>query len=291
MPEFSPFVPSGVSDESQLNRNTVESYGGEASFLILEAESTETGIPVIVAGGWSEGTGSLLSVGKQITANKRRAILIDHARSGGPSAELDISETEHRANTILAVLEKAGIAKADVIAHSEGALDITLAALKCPEKFRNIVLMAPAGMIGDDSILALASRFAPKLIRGATKDMIDNPKVAIRINTDGSKYIAKNPIKAAREVSDMANIRIDSMLSGLRASGIHVGLIQAHSDPVFPDERIFDNTKVAQDGNVDAYASSVTENAGHDDVLIHPIRAEGAIQMLEHFERLEEKNR
>lgn len=280
---------SPISSNEQLrDTHTVESFGAKARFVDIQPESLVSHIPVLVAGGWATGSKSLYQVGEEIQASGRRAILVDHARFGKPPEDGDFpAEIIHKANTLLTVLDKLGIDKTDVIAHSEGALNAVLAAMQQPERFRSLVLVAPAGMIGEDSILALASRFAPKVMRGLTKDFVENPKVASIINTTGPSYMAKNPAKAAKEVKAIAHTSIDSALADLRQAGVHIALIQSHSDSVFPAERIQKHVVLDDKlGNVDAYASVAAKNAGHDDLLIHPERSTGAaIQMIQQFEQ------
>jgi pimeloyl-ACP methyl ester carboxylesterase len=284
MSEISPLVSS--KEASQTTRS-VESFGGKAKFVDIRPESLVSEIPVLVAGGWAEGSKSLGQVGREISVGGRRAILVDHARFGKVQDRSDYpAEIVHKANTLLAVLDEVGIDKVDVIAHSEGALNAVYAAMQQPERFRSLILVAPAGMIGEDSVLALAGRFAPKVIRGLSKDFVENPKAAFIINSTGLPYMAKNPAKAAREVKTIADTTIDSALVDLRHSDIQIGLIQSHSDPVFPAERIEKHIVLDDElGNVDAYASVAAKDAGHDDLLIHPERStRAAMQMIEQFE-------
>lgn len=268
--------------------SSVESFGGKAKVVDIKPESPVSDVPLLVAGGWAVGSKSYRQVGEEIAANGRRAILIDHARFGQVPEQPDYPpEILHKANTLLAVLDELSIDRTDVVAHSEGALNAVLAAMQQPKRFRNLILVAPAGMIGKDSVLALAGRSVPKVVRGLTTDFIENSKVAFKINTTRPSYMAKNPAKSAREVKTIANTTIGSVLFDLRQAGINVALIQSHSDPVFPAERIQEQVVLDNKiGNVDAYASVAAKNAGHDDLLIHPERSiRAAVQMIEQFER------
>jgi len=262
-----------------------ESFEGKARCKEIQPAEKVSEVPVLVAGGWSEDTRSLEDVGQEIAERGRTAILVDHARHGGRSEdETDFPvEIAHKANTLLESLNELDIEQSDVIAHSEGALNAVLAARLNPDKFRNLILVAPAGMIGKDSILNLAGRFSKKIVRGWTKDFIENPKAAYRLNTGTPVYVGKNPAKAFREIQHLASCTIDEVLSDLMEAGINVSVIQSDSDQVFPADRIDQHIKLGE--NVDRYASIIDEKAGHDDLIIHPERTtRAAIQMIENFE-------
>ncbi len=68
-------------------------------------------------------------------------------------------EEVRKALNILGVLEEKDVEKTDVIAHSEGAVNTLIAASLYPEKFRNIVLFGPAGLIGEDTFTRLFQGF------------------------------------------------------------------------------------------------------------------------------------
>lgn len=269
------------------NTKTVESYGGTAKYLSIKPEFSNSDVPVLMAPGWSEGFGAFHDSAEELYENGRHVLLVEHTRTGGSPEELGFErEVEHKANTLLEVLDDAGVERADVIAHSEGALNTIVAAFKRPEKFRNVILAMPAGMIGKDSVLKLAGRFAPKMARSLTKDTFENPQIGTAINIGGAAYIAKNPAKAMREVSAMAETTIDDVVGVLREQGVHVGVLQSNADTVFPPDRIEQSVRLEDPfANVDAYASVAAKDAGHDDLLIHPERAtNGALQMLAQFE-------
>lgn len=267
----------------------VASHGAEAKATLLRPEKFVSEVPVFVAGGWSVSRRTLEGVGEEITKSGREALLIDHARFGRPQADGAYpAETVQKANSMLNAMDKSGTKKTDVIAHSEGALASIYAALEYPERFRSLILVAPAGMIGEDSVKELAGRFLKKQRESLTKDLPENPTAVGRIMLGGAKYIGKNPAKAYREVSNIANEKADEILRELRQRGVYVGLIQSNADPLFPPERIEKHVELDDGrwGNVDSYASIANKNAGHDDLLIHPEQtARAAIQMIEDFER------
>lgn len=266
----------------------INSFGGTAEYVDMCPEVQVSDTPVLVAGGWTVGRKASKQAAKEIYDQGKRVLLVDHARSGSAPEDASYSkEVLHKANTLMAVLDEAGVDKTDVIAHSEGALSAVVAGLMHPERFRNLVLVAPAGMIGEDSLLRLASGFGPKMARSISRDMVENPKVASTIVTAATPYILKNPLKSGREINSIAKTSISTVLRELNQAGIRVGLIQSNSDPIFPAKRIQEQVSQEEHSlNVDAYASVAWEKAGHDDLLIHPERTvRGALQMIEQFEK------
>jgi len=291
--------------ENQLTGiKNVECLDGQAAYLYFKHDKPREGsLPVLIAGGWSEGTESLRDTAQVVYEDGRDVLIVDHARSGGLKRnETDYHpEVAHKAQTLLNILDDAHLEKVDVIAHSEGSLNTALAAQLQPERFRIIINVAPAGMIGHDTIPRLGARFVPKIVRGMTKDMKEikqrDPASAKRFADAGPTYIRSNLRKGLREIGAIAHTQIDDQLVDLRNAGIRIGVLQSHSDSGFPDKRIYKHTVLAEAGagnlsedlqmSVDAYASVAAEDAGHDDLIIHPERAtRGALDMLATLEQL-----
>lgn len=271
----------------------VESYGSNARYIDVDPHTPE--IPLLVAGGWSEGFWSLKDAAEVIFEGSdsipaRRALVVEHPRFGkaddNPTEYADV--VYHKSDTLLSVLEDAkkvkDFEKVNVVAHSEGAINSIVAALQEPELFNNIVLAMPAGMIGKDSVLKLAARFTPKVLRSLTKDTFDNTSTGIAINAGGSAYIGKNPVKATQEVIAMANTTIDEAIESLREKGVKVAILQSNADTVFPAKRIEQQAIPEGQFIVDAYSSVIAKDAGHDDPLINPQRSMlGAMQIIDNL--------
>lgn len=299
-----PKIKSPEFNRQIKSTNSVESLGGWADYLYFQHETPREGaLPVLVASGWSEGTQILRDTAQEIFDDGREVIVIDHARRGGIKAsQTDFHrEITHKATTLLNILDDAGLEKVDVIAHSEGALNTVLAASWQPERFRNIILVAPAGMIGGDTVPKLVGRFASKLRYDLEKGIPElkarDPKKAKQYKVSPLKYFIANPTKAFREVGAIAHTQIDRQLSDLREAGIQIGILQSHSDRGFPDERIYQQIVLQEAVNgpnpqdlqmsVDGYASVAASDAGHDDIIIHPERTtRAALDMLAGFEKL-----
>ena len=229
----------------------------------------------------------------------RRVISLDHPRFGGsfssaPSDESmkDYPQTQLRkALNILAVLEKKGIEKTDVIAHSEGAINTVIAAALQPEKFRNIVLYAPAGMTGDDTFMRLLKGFASQGQPRPTMNKLnvsaeeraaaeregrtiaayeelpisDEKETSDAANKAAPRYVLKNPLRALREGLDMSHFRIDELVRYLhQEKGVGFVIMSAVDDPVFKTETM---QKMVDARMLNGF---VTVRGGHGDIGGHP---------------------
>ncbi|MEX0934319.1 MAG: alpha/beta hydrolase [Candidatus Saccharimonadales bacterium] len=279
-------IPSTFEDQFKAVK-TVESYDGVSEYVDLVPEQLSDETPVVIASGWSTGRKSLRETGEELYRNGRRAVLIDHARRGNaPEDEAGFArDTLQRSQTIIEVLDDAGIDKANVIAHSEGTISATAAALQQPERFDTLVLAMPAGMIGEDTFGGLLKRFAPKTVRSLTKDTVENPNIGLAVNVGGMAYIGKNPAKGYREVRAIAETRIDDALAALRDKGVRTAVLQSNKDSVFPVDRIEKHVRLDGDSaNIDSYSSVAVKDAGHDELLIRPQRTVGAsLQIIDQF--------
>jgi len=191
-----------------------------------------------------------------LAEKQRRVISLDHPRFGG---DMSIAPEEavgkypneelRKAMNILGVLDQKGIEKVDVVAHSEGAVNAVIAAVLHPEKFRTLVLVAPAGMIGEDTFTRLLKGFAGQSKgRGESMNNPDFPleipisetekKVGATAAKEAIKYMAKNPVRAFREGRGIAKSQIHDMLAFLHEKGVGIVVMSGVDDPVFPMERM-----------------------------------------------------
>ncbi len=318
--------------EQQFKQSrTIESQGGVVRFVDIapSAEKIEDTVPVTVASGFGLGPDAYKGPAETIYNSGRRGILLEHARRGKSKLMDDSRSLEHlrqtmdmvnileaaginpdkikeelqKARSMVDVLRASGVEQTDVIAHSEGTIYTVLAALENPELFRSVVLIGPAGMIGEDNILQLGKRFSSAARSSLWgKDKKQNPEAAKATNRSVNKHVAKSLLnfKFLREANQIAKTPIDQLLFSLKKESrqkgreIHVGLIQWESDPVFTSDRIrqhvalegvekvLDNGDVesvvynanvsanSAPGNIDAWASVADRDAGHGDLQIDP---------------------
>ncbi len=280
--------------------------GAEVDSIDATPEKQKDQVPVLVAPGWGATMKSFKPGIKVLNDKERRVISLDHPRKGGTvpdSHNKDVEEwyrkrekkypdwpTEElrKANTILGLLDQKKLDKVDVIAHSEGAINVCIAAMLHPEKFtgRTIILYSPAGVIGKDSFFRLKK--GGDANKSRTETMSDVPVTADetaylaetkRVTPD---YIKANPLRTLKEVWAISRARIEDMLRYLREKGIRIILVGAVDDTMFPMDRMQKNVKA------DFIDGFVSVKGGHMQIQVHPEMFMGAIETM--LKKPEEKS-
>ena len=149
-------------------REYFEVAGGTAEVVDVTPEKLKDEVPLFFAPAWACNIEVYKRAIETLSEQERRVISLNHPRRGGDlkasSSEEEMKkypeEELRKAYNILEMLDQKGVDKVDVIAHSEGAINVTIAATLHPEKFRNIVYFAPAGLIGKDKFTRLMKGFA-----------------------------------------------------------------------------------------------------------------------------------
>lgn len=280
--------------------------GGTAEIFDIAPESPKSEVPVFFAPAWSCTAEVYKPALETLSGQERRVVTINHPRFGGDmsiapeeAVEKYPYEEVRKAMNILGVLEQKNIEKTDVIAHSEGAVNVAIAAALHPEKFRNIVLFAPAGMIGEDTFTRLLKGFAgqgkrPESLK-ATPAQGENPgfeeipvteteKYAAKTAAkEAIKYLAKNPVRGLKEGWDISKSQIHDMLRYLHEQGVGIVVMSGVDDPVFPMEKM---QEIAKTDMLDGFLSL---RGGHGELGNHPEKYMVAAEQM--LTALEEKKR
>lgn len=286
-------------------RERININGTDVESVDIKPDKQKNEVPVFVAQGWGATMQSFEPGFEVLSKEGRRVVSADHQRKGGKS-EVDLQEdmekwcqetgqeypdwpTEElrKAQTILGLLDQKKLDKVDVIAHSEGAINVCIAAMLNPEKFigRTIVLVNPAGMIGEDTLLRLqkgagATKSRTESVKGfpvtdAETEYLDKTK---DITND---YMKSNPLRAVQEVWAISQTRIEDMLRYIHNKGIKIVVIAATDDTMFPMEGMQKNVKSVgvPGGFVDGFLSV---RGGHMQIQVHPeLYMKAAASMLE----------
>lgn len=143
------------------------------------------------------------------------------------------------------MLTQKQIDKVDVIAHSEGGIIATITALLEPEKIRNIVLVDSAGLLNYPTLIQLALRFV-KMHSLDLKRLATDKASRKALSTylwEGTKFLAKNPVRGIKEGAANAKPDIHEWLKVLHDSGSGISVIHGVDDPLFPMPEVQKATK------------------------------------------------
>jgi len=192
-----------------------------------------------------------------------------------------------RAMTLLGVIEAKGIEKADILAQSEGAIDAVIAKYLCPDKIGDFVVVAPGGMLGEDSARRIAkgnlkqvqleSKNNQPLPYSLTGDKERDAEFADKRNTmledhvtplqsalNVTGYVGSNVVRAFNEARAIAQ-PVDFLFKAARREGSKITVIHGVGDPVFPMDEMqrrgkftvdkYRNGKLVDRGSVDGFIS------------------------------------
>jgi pimeloyl-ACP methyl ester carboxylesterase len=315
MPKFEE-KPEALSFEEQYkNFEEVRLPSGTAEVGDFTPEGLKDETPVFFAPSWSLGLKTYEPAFKQlfegaeadgkVIANKRRVISLSHPRIGGSlDSSMNVEELSakysdaelRKALNILEVLEEKGIEQVDAITHSEAAINVAIAAMIYPEKFRSIVFDAPAGMMEEETWMRLS--------KGFTSQGKDNewrkaePEIPITeiekktmdvAGKEGLKYFLSNPGRGIAEIRGIKTGHRTTLdiIPYLHELGIGIVIMTGKDDPVFPEEQI----QKAMDLNViDKYISIRGDHGiinGHPEMGI--VEAEMTLEELAKKERTPEQ--
>lgn len=271
---------SSLPEESFRNQFDRKEYvkvgGGSVEIVDIVPERAKTEVPVLMAPGWSQTAEVYRPAIQTLVEKERRVVSLNHPRWGAASDSIPEKaaaqypgEEVRKAFNILGVLDEKGIEKTDVVAHSEAAVNVSIAAVLHPEKFRNIVFVAPAGMIGTDTFTRLLQGFAgqakgrPESMEGIA--ITETEKQIMKTAAlEAIKYIAKNPVRAFREGKNIAESQIHDMLRYLHEKGIGIVVMSGVDDPIFPMGRM---QEIAKADMLDGFLSV---KGGHGAIGEHP---------------------
>jgi pimeloyl-ACP methyl ester carboxylesterase len=272
-------IASGESErfdfEAQFaHREHFEVAGGNAEVVDITPGKLKDETPVFLAPAWGLNVDVYKRAIETLSERERRVISLSHPRRGG-NLEAKSSQEEmkkypqeelRKAYNILGVMEQKNVLRVDAIAHSEAGINVTIAAVLHPERFRNIVYYAPAGLIGKDTFTNLLSRFS-KQERGET--LADIPiseaekETGAAAHASWSSYLRANPLRAIKEAYEISQSEIHEMIRYLHQKGIGIVVASGIDDPVFPTHEM---QKIATFDMIDGFLSMRGGHGGIGDV-------------------------
>ena len=282
--------PETFSDQFK-HRERIPSFAGQVEYVDITPAETVDKTPILLVEGWGETIETHSKSLKTIFDSKRRAFAVNFPRRGGFKLVGSAPEVElKKASALEAAMSRTGAEKIDVIAHSEGALSTIIAAERNPEKFRNIVFVDPAGLIGKDDRVKLAVRFTHMLTKDAVRLFIGfkgkfrkgivksvgdfspeeaiKPRIAMsKAANESIRYFASNPKRGLQEVSAIAESDIYEMLENLQKLGIGVSVIHGVDDTVFPMKKVLQ--AAGDKGGMDT-VGFYSVKGDHREISVHP---------------------
>lgn len=280
---FGPEVMQGDHFEKQFARKEViQTRNGHTEIVDIEPVFQKHTVPILLAPGWGDTVQVYKESLKIIHDGKRRVLSVSHSRwrknvaeeTGFPVAEI------RKAQSLIGVIDQKNLGKVDVIAHSEGAINTIIAATLYPDKFRNIVLVSPGGLIGEDKLHKLVGRMMfVSSVHDTMQTMRSSHEKGPLTNAakEIAKYFAKNPKRAIEELNAIAKSDILEMVKNLHESGIGISVVAGVDDPIFPISRM---TKILRDskGSIDGFYSV---KGGHNKIITDERYTRAALNALD----------
>lgn len=249
----------------------IELAGGTVELLDIIPEQKKTEIPTIMAPGWGN-TPEVYKYNMLHLASSARRVIGVRAPHGIEAGEIAGEMTKEfpaaelrKVAAILNTLDAKGIEKVDVVAHSEAGIYMIIAATLAPEKFRNIVLVNPGGIIGEDSVARLGVGFVKNAVTEVVRGMRDKhpEKNSANIGTF-LRVLFSNPTESLKQVLAISNSDIREMLKELKDKGIGISIVHAVDDKGFPMERV---QKVITPTHTDGFYSI---KGTHNEIFLKP---------------------
>lgn len=257
-------LPEGIRKHS----TEIKTTGGKVELVSYTPEDS-TDVPVIFAPGWGN-TEEVLKEPMIMLADrsKRKTVTVSHPRRGGKIEQHSdfAGEELRKALSLIAACEAEGGGPVDIIAHSEGAINATIAATLRPDLFRSLILVAPGGMVGKDSMWTLFHRSGEDT-RLTKQRRIEEPELAEKFDLfkkTSDSYVRQNPLRALLEAQSIANTEIHLLLRALHDQGKKIAIIHGVNDAMFPMDKMQQIAKIDQlDGFISTYG-------GHEEFKLHP---------------------
>ena len=291
-------------EEEYQKREIVALEHGQTKVLDIRPEHSKSERPLLIASGYGSGspTGVKANIAELVRLGRRTMMIeaphgLPHTITDERAAEMPETFKREIA-ALIPTLEKKHIDKVDAIGQSAGCIRIIMAAYLYPEKFKNIVLVDPGGMIGEDTPARLTFRFIKDAIATGFKvakraSSLSNVEREQRKETppEFMHYVLEDRKTTMREVKDLARAEIHGLLRSVKDHGIGISIIHGVDDAVFPMERINPDPEKNPDPKKSILLSSedldgfYSVRGGHAELSINPEQytqaAERALSALE----------
>ena len=264
----------------------IETPSGQFNILEIGFENAPDKVPVVFSPGYGETPNTLKKSMRELASFKHRTMTFDHPQKEPlKKHRQEISnfpETTYKyeidkALNLLAVLKAKEISKADIIAHSEGAIYSIIAASIEPSKFRNIILYGGSGLVEMKDFLSRIWFIMKNSLRQVVSDNeARGPLLTSALET--SKYILQNPKRSLDSLSKVMDFNIQEAMKIVHDQGIKIGVINGWHDQI---NSIEDYKKIVIEHQFITFCATPGD---HHEIFTRPNEfSKNADQMLTYF--------
>lgn len=255
--------------EEQYNSPDVIEVGKEEIEVVdLNPPEKKTETPTILVPGWAA-TADVLKENALTLAKLGRRVVVASAVHGVETEPQEVYPDAEMRKTeaLMQSLDHKGIERADAVSHSEGGMFMTIGAMEHNDRFRNLVLVSPAGLIGKDSWARLGPAFTRDISEQTIKALFQDRSrfgKMWKAYTEFGKATAQDPVQALREIQAMVDYRIEDLLREMKSRGHGVSIIHGVHDRAFPMERM---QKIVDETMLDGF---VSVKGSHNELYLKP---------------------
>ena len=266
-------------------KQTTEQLEEGVKIIEISPEKEKFERPVFFAPGWG-GEASIPDDALEELAKEGRHVLsMSFDQKIDNDIELPenplIKETQavemQKAITINQILEKKDVEEVDLIAYSEGSINALLAAVMNPEKFKNIILLEPAGMIGKKSAYKTVFDFIKESVSSSKNFLLNDGDKGnlVKLISDVVKHVATSPKLAGQGVEAISKSDIYDMLEYLKSQGMKISIIHGADEQMFPMKDVQDEVSRKSKERGDKLSNTSIDGfysveGGHTSILSHP---------------------
>lgn len=282
----------------------IDLYEGAETLNVrdIQPEQLKTEVPTVWMKGWGTTSDSYKDNILGLAERGRRVLAVDNVYGveGAEAEEVDAQKAKELGleglmlDKVIAYLKmldmKEGLDKVDVVAHSEGAIHAIYAAMLRPDRFRSLVLVDPAGMVGEDNWKRLISGAAIDVMHLQGLNLLKREGIGgmVKKSAKASKELFKSVKAGYKEAGESIGIisktKIHELLEMVRAQGIKVSIVHGVDDKFFNME---DVQEMTEKGMIDGFYST---KGTHNEVYLNPRPYTTLIdQGLDSLEKLHEK--
>lgn len=231
----------------------------------------DNSLPIVIFTGFASRPTAYQDFMTALAVHNRRSICVD-APFGIKTAAVDNypRSTLKRVAAVTAVLDHLQLPAVDAIGYSQGAMDLAVAASINPDRFKQLILINPAGLVENDTLPAFLARFTNSGRQAVNQSLIVD-------NHASRKIVRTNPLAALKQAQALTYFKTAELLQELARNGKPITIIHTHQDLGFPAERV---RKTFSRQLADSGVKLITLPGIHAEIFRRPAEYAGLIDQL-----------